>query len=346
VENKINDNTILFNFENVIAPDDINAKYIYSKFSQKDIIESFIGTTIDFKKPILSPLRYERNPSFTFKLTNNNDIIWTDWGTGETGDVIKLIQKLYNCSYAKAIEIIYDRLKNNKKILLVNNQENLKIKENDEYKKQNVNSSIIIKDQFFTETDKKYWNSYCINLSTLCKYNVYSVKYLWYNGRLIKTYSNKNPIYAYRFTYDDKTTYKIYFPFEQKGRKWITNTTKRDIQGYAQLPEKGNLLIITKSLKDVMVFYELGYFAIAPQAESINIEDKFIDKLYNRFDNIVVFYDNDLQGINQSKKLKEKFGLEYVNIPKNEYFVKDISDFAKKYGKDETKKFLKKLLTI
>ncbi len=342
------DNNIKFDFKKV-RPVDLNLDYIYKRLTQKQILEHFLDDTIEFKKFILSPLRKENNPSFSFKLTPKNDIIWTDWGTGETGDTIKFIEKLYGCNHQKALEIIYDKLLNEKNELYIISDNSLRssqVSDSENYRRTTRRSSIIIKDQLFTAADKSYWNSYNISLQTLVKYDVYSVKYLWYEGNLIKTYSSNNPIYAYKFTYDGNTTYKIYMPFEAKSKKWLSNTTKRDIQGYSQLPEKDTLLIITKSLKDVMVLNELGYSAIAPQAESINVEEKFIDKLYNRFDNIIVFYDNDITGMYQAKKLKKQHNLPNIQIPKEIYNVKDISDFCKKYGIYETREFLKKLLTI
>ena len=48
----------------------------------------------------LSPLRTETTDSFCIFPDNR----WTDYGTGETGDVVDLYMKLKNCDYATAVE--------------------------------------------------------------------------------------------------------------------------------------------------------------------------------------------------------------------------------------------------
>lgn len=77
--------------------------------SIKDYLETVYGC--EFKRVgtswfCLSPLRAENNPSFTVKMPEEN--CWYDFGIGEGGDIIKLIQKLENCTFTEAVE----RLKN------------------------------------------------------------------------------------------------------------------------------------------------------------------------------------------------------------------------------------------
>ena len=82
-------------------------------------------------------------------------------------------------------------------------------------------------------------------------------------------------MYAYKVF--DK--FKIYRPLASKYTKWRTNLTTSDVQGLAQIPEKGDLLIITKSLKDVMVLYEMGYTAISAASETTFIPEDIISGL-------------------------------------------------------------------
>lgn len=77
--------------------------------SIKDYLETVYGC--EFKRIgnswfCLSPLRAENNPSFAVKIPEEN--CWYDFGIGEGGDIIKLVQKLENCSFTEAVE----RLKN------------------------------------------------------------------------------------------------------------------------------------------------------------------------------------------------------------------------------------------
>ena len=149
---------------------------------------------------------------------------------------------------------------------------------------------------------------------------------------------------------DGKTYYKLYTPYADYG-KWLSNCPQNILQGHAQLLYNKNLvnftkvpLIITKSLKDVAVLYKMGYFAIAPQSESVDLGKTEIPKLSKGFNDIVIFYDNDDAGIKYSDLMSTKFNYKKMHIPK-EYGQKDISDYVKKYGIKAGNKLMNKLLT-
>jgi len=142
--------------------------------------------------------------------------------------------------------------------------------------------------------------------------------------------------------------FKIYRPLSpNKKNKWRTNTRLNDIQGWYQLPYQGNLLIITKSLKDVMVLRKLGYYAIAPGSESASLPQDMVNQLKNRYENIVILFDYDDGGMNGASKLNRKHGFKKIFIPyeyKEIYNAKDVSDFYKEFGEKKTKRMLKQIL--
>jgi len=97
------------------------------------------------------------------------------------------------------------------------------------------------------------------------------------------------------------------------------------------LPKTGEFVVITKSMKDTMLLYELGVPACAPNSETVFLSDDRLSQLQKRFDRIVVFYDNDEAGIKAMNKIKKLHPeLFFVMLPR--YKSKDISDFYKKYG--------------
>jgi hypothetical protein len=148
------------------------------------------------------------------------------------------------------------------------------------------------------------------------------------------------PIYAYRL---GTSMYKLYKPYEKRGRKWIGNPDTGNLQGYNQLPWVGDSLIITKSLKDVMVLSVLGYNAVATHSESTGLDPVTLKTLEDRFKDITIFYDNDQAGITGAKKLCRAHDFNGIIIPL-EYEVKDISDFIVKYGYQDTRELLQRLL--
>lgn len=86
-------------------------------------------------------------------------------------------------------------------------------------------------------------------------------------------------------------------------------------------------MIITSSLKDVMVLYKMGFSAIAPQSENSYIDD--IQDFAARFDKIAVFFDADEPGLAAASHLSEDIGAPYFTIP-SRYDAKDISDCVAK----------------
>ena len=102
------------------------------------------------------------------------------------------------------------------------------------------------------------------------------------------------------------------------------------------LPKNGgNLLVVTKSMKDVMLLYELGIPAIAPCSENVFLTDNQYNKLRPHFDNCIVLFDNDIAGVQNLRKIKKQHPeLICTCIPRS--LSKDISDFYAKYGKKKT----------
>ena len=66
----------------------------------------------------------------------------------------------------------------------------------------------------------------------------------------------------------------------------MSNWKKDLIQGAHMLPKTGNVLVITKSLKDVMTLYEYGITAIAPCSENEFLTDVQYEKIKKRFKHI------------------------------------------------------------
>jgi hypothetical protein len=118
------------------------------------------------------------------------------------------------------------------------------------------------------------------------------------------------------------------------------------VQGYNQLPNKGERLIITSSLKDVMCLNIAGYHSIALQSEMQIPEEKLISELENRFTTIDILYDNDFDkvsnpGQTMAAKICDLYGFKNICIP-DKFKSKDPSDLVDKVGNlTELKNILK-----
>lgn len=219
-----------------------------------------------------------------------------------------------------------------------------------------------------------YWASFNIDEDTLKAYNILPIHSYRRNGRIVANASIKDPIFAYKINDIAKANniaYKIYRPLADKGNKWRTNTSTNHIQGFSELftdvkyiskehiVKKNNeeiskfayvpghetdTLIITKSMKDVMVLKRLGYNSIAPQAEGHNLPKELMELIKLTYDNIYLLYDNDSAGKEASKTTAEKHDLKEIFIP-DHLSYKDISDFIKGEGVDTAKLLIENLIS-
>src|SRR5690606_36413989 len=162
--------------------------------------------------------------------------------------------------------------------------------------------------------DKEFWyNRYEITRSTLDYYNVYPISRFWINQY---RYNADKHAYAYR---EDTNVYKIYQPYlsTDNGKFWSNIKNKDIYQGHDQLPEKGEILFITSSKKDVMVLYECGFNAVAPHTEHQILSDELYYEYSNRFDVIIIFYDNDNAGITHANKMVDRYNIKSIILPES-----------------------------
>lgn len=308
----------------------ITLDYILSKVTEYDIYARYLG---QFKIGFIynSPFRKDKNPSFgIFRSKKSGKLLFKDHGNGECGDVIKFVELF------TGITNYNDLLKQIIKDMQITN--NTVLHSTKEIEKNNETVIGVVR-QDWTNIDKNYWSQFGITLNTLKKFKVSSIKYYLCNGIVKSIYKDENPMYAYK-VYDH---FKIYKPLADKYTKWRNNLTENDIQGYEQLPKNGDLLIITKSLKDVMVLYEMGYNAISPSSESTFIPDKALEVLKKRFKRILLCFDRDIPGCKNMRKISLKTGLNGFLVHKK-FQSKDISDAVKKNGFETIKNWLKEIL--
>lgn len=294
------------------------------------IYAKYLGFKPKLNQIYTSPLRDDKSPSFSLFLGNNGHILHKDFGTGRSGDCIEFIRKLKNITTRDAINEVLQTLKDSNFIPLSPVKRLRQI--------PSSATKIEIRKMPFTKEGLAYWAQYGINENILAKYDVFQTSKVWIRDKLKFFHKAGNLIFTYQI-YD---RLKVYMPMHESVR-FLTNCNTYYIQGWKQLNFKNDILIITKSLKDVMVLDKLGYSAIAPNAESYNIPENIVNEIRRRFKTIILFYDRDMAGMTNTHKLVRKYGFNYFFIPKK-YKIKDISDFYKAKGKKETIKLLSNLI--
>jgi len=304
--------------------------YILSKTTEYAIYESYIGT---FKVGAIykSPLRKDKTPSFgIFWSKSKGKLLFKDHGTGACGDAIHFVSLFTGLTdFSDILSDIVDRL---------NITSTTKLDQTKIYQPTGETEIGIVR-QDFTKGDLTYWGQFNITQSTLRKYNVFSIRYYLCNGIVKGIYKPEEPMFAYKI--DDK--FKIYRPLSNKYTKWRSNTTNNNIQGYSQLPKSGDLLIITKSLKDIMCLHEMGIPAISPSSESSFIPDTVLEAISLRFKRILILFDRDGPGMKYSRLESLKTGLSAMFMHKMLH-GKDVSDCIVASGYEKTKEWLQKTL--
>jgi hypothetical protein len=304
----------------------LTKEQIFERVSQQDIFSTFLNMEVKAGILYLSPFRKDSNPTCGFHVKNGK-LYLQDFSGDFHGDCFDAVQRFYGVNYSQALEMVYQRMimkKNLDKIPLHKSTGDFKSKE---YTKM----EIMIRD--WNGKDFEYWSRFGIDHKILQFFQVYAIQYGFTDGKICYRYDSSNPCYAYRFGEND---YKLYFPFANTPfPKFLTNS--KSIQGLKQLPEKGKILVITKSMKDVMVLRRLGIFSVAFQSEVILPPKDVIDSFKEKFENVYSFYDFDLAGIRTANKMRKLYGIKPIFLSNGkmstyDYKAKDPADYVDFHG--------------
>lgn len=325
----------------------ITIAQILKQITEEQILYYYLKLVVS-NKPINSPLREDKNPSFILNKYKNH--IWfTDFGTNERGNLYSLLMKYFNINYPKLINKIYLDLDNIKQEN-INTESNKNIKsthKTSKIKKSVSNIDVIARE--WENFDIEYWEQYGISKDFLIKSNTYPISHI-ISSKNNKIYTINADKYAYVFVEykDNIKSIKIYQPYSTK-YKWINkhNTAVWDL--WSKLPNTGKHLIITSSRKDALCIWEnTGIPATNLQTEICMPKKHIINQLKKRFKNIYILYDNDYtKEINTGElnalKFVNKFNLIKLTLP--QYLgVKDTSDLCKKYGRNKVKEIIYNLI--
>lgn len=319
----------------------LSAKNLYKYVNDYDIFKFYCPEFEDVDKKFKSPFRSEKKASAVIYPTSSGNLRFNDFVL-PTMSSIEFVQNYFSLSFIEALRKVALDFKVSKLFVVDWGETPLSTAIPTIHNKiiQPATDTVIqVRYRKWLPHDIEYWNSFGVTLETLKLFDVYPIDYFWVNDNRIK--ADK---YAYTFNYYwENGIYrrKIYQPFSEI-LKWLSNGGKI-VQGEGMLPKKGNLLIITKGLKDVMSLFEMKYTSIAPTTEKTLPTKEYIDKQKERFKRIILFLDNDETGIEMSKKHSLDTNIPYILIP-DKYGCKDISDFVKKYGLSKGKALIKELI--
>lgn len=326
----------------------LTREFLLQYHSEEEYLSRYCGIPVQ-KKLVNSPFREDRHPSCSFFRASSGRVLLYDFSKPEyTCDFIKAAAMRYNCTSREAMRLIaedygiVEKADPKREVITL-----------PEFKQGPMplagDTDIRIAIGEWDKAHLAYWAKYNISLNLLKRYRVYRCIKVYLNGN--EVYRGNGNVFGY-FYGEGKSSegerleyWKIYFPGRKKMR-FLSSWKKDMVQGYKQLKEKGKLLVITKSMKDVMCLASFGVPAIAPSSESSFIPDEMYQELKKRFTHIVLFYDNDLAGIKGMIRVRKQHpGILCFFIPRN-LGCKDFSDLTAKYGEEKSRDMIREALAF
>ena len=297
----------------------IDRDKILKYITQEELFEIAFGFYPVELEYITSPNRPEDiNPGCWFSYSSSGILRFYDYANQSQYLNIKLycmdcfdaIQYKFNLrNFFQTLEFIKNHiilkksLKPIKKTLVVTSNIN----------KRHETCKILINPERFLPADEKFWWDFEITIKQLQEDKVFALQGFKIISNRGGTISSKVESLAYCYTNFKKERKKIYIPNNEKTKKFFTNCTENDIGEIDKLPEKGKQLIITKSYKDCRILRNQGIYSIWFQNEGMTPREDLCINLLERFDDIVIFFDNDNAGIKATQKVRSYLNSLLIN---------------------------------
>lgn len=267
--------------------------------------------------------------------TNIDEYKFKDFSSGYQGNGIELVMRLYNITFNEALKKIQNDYQDSPPV------EERNIIYHDRYKVSDYEM------RHWNVEDKKYWIKYGIGSRLLEKYNVAPLKFFTMSkedidGKLITV--ERSHLYIYGYFNNAGELTKIYQP-TIKDKKFIK--VKNYIQMYDQLTYKTKYLLISSSLKDGLSFTNFGINnieTVAPDSENTLLPKETMEKFINKYNKIIVLFDNDESGQKSAQKYVDKYNCLNINLGMSKDLSDSIVDYGAKNIKNKVYKLLKSVL--
>ena len=352
-------------------------KNIQKLVDELDIVQ-VIGEYVVLKKAGanykgLSPFKEEKTPSFVVSPTKN---IYTDFSTGDGGDVIKFYRKINNLSFYEAVNELARKYNISIKTFY---EDSSRITENEKYYEIMKQAQIYFSKNIFNSSEAlNYMGNRGYLETDLRKFGIGFAENKW-DGLLLyltnKGYSTDDLLELGLIIKNENGNIfdyfrnRIIFPIYNDNMKIVgfggrTINTDENTPKYLNSPEskifkkgkelfgllnrgeqirKRGVAILMEGYLDVLTAHKNGFeFVVASLGTAFTTEQAEYLKRYTT--NVIIAYDNDSAGKNATVKAanilkKYDFNIRCLTIDGE---VKDPDEYLKKYGK---KAFLNLLKT-
>jgi hypothetical protein len=326
-----------------------------------NIFRSFIGDHMEVGRLILSPMREDSNPTFSIFLPTKNkpqwpgQLLFKDFN-GASGNVItfaKMMAESRSISLNTITEICDYIIGEITGVEVVTTPKLINVYEGNKYYYASLKK--------FRASHLDFWDLHGVKRSMLDTYRILPAQYLLNESeKIVKSFSHTTT-----FIYAIFDKFKIYQPYEENFKKFFNQCTAEYIQGLEQCTGLGDKLLVTKSLKDIVVYQSHAnewIDMIAPQGEGYKWDLKIIAWILDTYSEIIVVYDYDAAGIKGASLLEislkthsnyrgNSIKVKYVSTVqvnkrgKVQVVDKDIADFRLVRGEKQTVDKVKEILS-
>lgn len=320
-------------------PKELSIEAITKKVSEWDLWRYYIPG-VQLKRSFKSPLRKDENPSASLFVATDGRILLKDFQLG-TYNIWQFLQSIYGLTFIEALRVVDNDFNlglSSKPMFERPTMEYIGIPSDDRIEIREE-TKLPVKKRAWNKADEKYWGQFGLKTDFLQNHKIVPLQNYWVNDNLVYWYTPYDPAYSIEF---GKGIRKIYRPFAKRF-KWVTNAKTCNVQGDEFLAKTGDILVITKSYKDVLLLKTLGFNSIASQSESVFIPEAIIEDYKKRFQQIYLLWDNDITGMKYGEKFSTLYDFMPIFVP-GDSGTKDISDYYRMYGQQKTRELLNHLI--
>ncbi len=326
----------------------ITKEEILSKVSEYDIWKMYCENFKELNVPFKSSLYQDNNPGCRIYQKPDSRLCYKDFGTGENYDCFSYIQRKYNLTFQEALNVVGGDI-GLKPSQIDFKPQFLIGKENTSKQQEKWSIDVILRT--WKIYDYNYWHRYNLSFDDVERGGFFPISHC-YMSKSDKTIVFKddksNPMYAskeFHWKTKEFIGYKIYRPLNSnKSYRFISPSgVGNSIIGWEELPEKHDCLIWSKARKDVILYNQIGYYAISAQSENSFLPEDAVNELITRFSNIYIQLDNDNSGKKASENLQNRYKFRILYI--SEYTkLKDLGQMSIHLGLKESYNIINKLI--
>lgn len=306
---------------------------IYKRISDLDIYRYYIGSKFQLRSSFPSPLRKDRNPSFSIIQKDDGKYHHFDYAHPEfAGDAIDFVCQLFGLTITQAMEKIDEDFGLGIKPNSAKTNEYKRIVQQylDDPLEVKRPKHIVVSTRKMNTQEAGYWNQYHLSTDDCRKGNVYAVDKVWMDGRRVAIRAT-DLVFAMKFG----RYWKIYFPLRPKGERWLINNVPfQEMGNMENFRPDWTRLLVTKAKKDELFLIKF----IMPEVLSVQGENYMAIsetnlELFKPIPLKWINFDSDYTGIEASKYFNP-LGYGWINCPSGyktpqQVGIKDLADLGR-----------------